>query len=127
MQDISKTKVTGLAGTQYIDKMLNATEHSSTGNDITISSEVDRVYKSIKQDTTTIVVDGKPVLDVTRDNLSDTVVWNPWMEKAKSMSDFAPADGYKHMVCVEVGAVNGFTTLEGSDGFEAGQILKSYL
>ena len=27
--------------------------------------------------------DGKPRLDVIRDNLEDTVVWNPWMEGAK--------------------------------------------
>lgn len=43
------------------------------------------------------------------------------------MSDFAPNDGYKTMVCVESGAVNGWTTLEAQDGFEAGQIMRAHI
>ena len=33
------------------------------------------------------------------------VVWNPWIEKAKMMSDFDD-DEYKQMVCVESGYVS---------------------
>jgi glucose-6-phosphate 1-epimerase len=106
--------------------MLNATEHQQTSPNLTISGEVDRVYKDIKQDTTSVLVDGKPVLDVTRDNLKDSVVWNPWIEKSKGMGDFEPKEGYKKMVCVEVGAVDGWETLEAGDTFEAGQLLKAY-
>lgn len=84
------------------------------------------MYKDIKQDTTSVLVDGKPVLDVTRDNLKDSVVWNPWIEKSKGMGDFEPKEGYKKMVCVEVGAVDGWETLEAGDTFEAGQLLKAY-
>jgi glucose-6-phosphate 1-epimerase len=85
------------------------------------------VYKSIKQDITSIVQDGKPRLDVQRDRLVDSVVWNPWIEKAKAMSDFEPNDGYKNMVCVEVGAVDGWQKLEPGETFEGGQIVKSHL
>lgn len=126
VQDISKTSITGLGSTTYIDKMLNATEHQQSTPNLTISGEIDRVYKGIKQDTTSVLIDGKPVLDVTRDNLQDTVVWNPWIEKSKGMGDFEPKDGYKKMVCVEVGAVDGWQTLESGDTFEAGQLLKAY-
>jgi len=55
------------------------------------------------------------------------VVWNPWVEKNKAMADLEPADAYKHFVCVEVGAVDGWQTLEPSDVFEGGQIVKSHL
>ncbi|CZT25307.1 probable uncharacterized enzymes related to aldose 1-epimerase [Ramularia collo-cygni] len=126
IEDISKTQVTGLGSTTYVDKMLNATEHQQTTPNVTFSGEVDRVYKDIKQDTTSIVVDGKPTLDVIRDNLADTVVWNPWIEKSKGMSDFEPKDGYKKMVCVEVGAVDGWQKLDSGDTFEAGQLLRAY-
>lgn len=126
-QDISKITVTGLGGTTYVDKVLNATEHQQSTPNLTIAGEVDRVYKSIKQDTTSIVEAGKPRFDVVRDNLEDTVVWNPWIEKAKSMGDFEPKDGYKKMVCVEVGSVNGWQKLEPGDTFEGGQILKSHI
>jgi glucose-6-phosphate 1-epimerase len=94
---------------------------------VTITGEVDRVYKSIPQDTTTIVEGGSPRFDVVRDNLQDTVVWNPWKEKAASMGDFSPDDGYRNMICVEVGAVNGWQKLEKGEVFEGGQTIKSLL
>ncbi|KAK5109988.1 hypothetical protein LTR62_006355 [Meristemomyces frigidus] len=120
IDDISKVAINGLGSTTYIDKMLNATEHQQTDPSIRIHGEVDRVYKSIKQDTTSITQDGKPRLDIVREGLSDSVVWNPWIEKAKGMGDFEPKEGYKKMVCVEVGAVDGWQKLEGGESFEGG-------
>ena len=74
-----------------------------------------------------ILEDGKPRFDITRDNVKDTVTWNPWIEKAKAMGDFAPNDGYKNMVCVEVGAVNGWQKLDKGEVFEGGMLVKSHL
>ncbi|GAB7366452.1 hypothetical protein MBLNU230_g8248t1 [Neophaeotheca triangularis] len=127
IDDISKVKVNGLGSTTYVDKVLNASEHQQTDPSIRVTGETDRVYKSIKQDTTSIVVDDKPRFDVQRDRIDDTVVWNPWIEKAKAIADFAPDDGYKQMICVEVGAVNGWQKLEGGETFEGGQIVRSHL
>lgn len=125
-QDISKTQVNGLGSETYVDKLLNATEHQQTSASLSITGEVDRVYKGLKLDTTSIVEDGKPSLDVTRDNLKDLVVWNAWIEKAKSMGDFEPKDGYKKYICVEVGSVDGFEVLSAGDTWEGGQILKAH-
>ncbi|KAF2739710.1 galactose mutarotase-like protein [Polyplosphaeria fusca] len=127
INDITKTQVNGLLGVQYIDKVLNASTHDQKDASVAITGEVDRVYKSIPQDTTTIVEGGSPRFDVVRDNLQDTVVWNPWIEKAASMGDFSPDDGYKNMICVEVGAVNGWQKLEKGEVFEGGQTIKSLL
>ena len=107
--------------------MLNATTHTQNTPELTITGETDRVYQSIPQTTTTVIEDDKPRFDVVRDNLSDTVVWNPWKEKAAAMGDFEPKDGYLRMLCVEVGAANGWQTLDAGEGFEAGQLIKSYL
>ena len=68
---------------------------------------------------------GAPRFDVVRDNLPDTVVWNPWREKAAGMGDFAPKDGFTQMVCVEVGSVDGWQKLEPGDTFEGGQLVRS--
>ncbi|USW47320.1 Putative aldose 1-/Glucose-6-phosphate 1-epimerase, galactose mutarotase-like domain superfamily [Septoria linicola] len=124
--DISKTQVNGLGSETYVDKVLNATEHQQTSASLSITGEVDRVYKGLKLDTTSVVEDGKPSLDVTRDNLKDLVVWNAWIEKAKSMGDFEPKDGYKKYICVEVGSVDGFEVLSAGDTWEGGQILKAH-
>ncbi|KAK4979523.1 hypothetical protein LTR66_010466 [Elasticomyces elasticus] len=127
VKNISNVSTSGLAGTSYIDKVLDATEHSSSSPTLSITGETDRVYKSLKQDTTSILQDDKPRLDVVRDNLTDTVVWNPWKEKAKAMGDFAPDEGYMNMVCVEVGSVDGWQKLEGGETFEGGQLVKSHI
>ncbi|KAF1984971.1 galactose mutarotase-like protein [Aulographum hederae CBS 113979] len=127
VKDISKTTVTGLAGLPFIDKVANATQGNPAPT-VTFSGEVDRVYTNIPQSTTSILdADGKPYIDVVRDNLSDTVVWNPWTEKAKGMGDFQPKDGFKHMVCVEAGAVEGWTKLEAGETWEGGMLAKSHL
>ncbi|KNG49798.1 protein kinase [Stemphylium lycopersici] len=127
IQDVSKIAITGLSGTEYIDKVLNASTHTQSDNQLKITGEVDRVYKDIKQDTTSITEDGKPRFDVIRDNVKDTVTWNPWIEKAKAMGDFSPDDGYKNMVCVEIGAVDGWQKLEKGEVWEGGMLVKSHL
>lgn len=127
-QDITQIGITGLGSTTYIDKVLDAGEHTESNTNLKIAGEVDRVYKSIKQDTTSIITsDGKPRLDVTRDNISDTVIWNPWIAKTKAMADLRPEDAYKYFVCVEVGSVDGWQKLEPGETFEGGQILRSHL
>lgn len=125
-QDVTTLQINGLGSVTYTDKVLNATEHTQTDPALAITGETDRVYKSIKQDTTSVLQGGKPRFDVTRDNLEDTVVWNPWVEKNKAMADLH--DGaYKNFVCVEVGAVNGWQRLEAGETFEGGMIVKSHL
>ncbi|KAF2092123.1 galactose mutarotase-like protein [Saccharata proteae CBS 121410] len=127
VKDITQTHITGLLGLSYTDKVLNATQHTESNARLSITGETDRVYTRIPQSTTSIMCADKPRFDIVRDNLSDTVVWNPWTEKAKAMKDFEPNEGYKEMICVEVGAVDGWTTLEGGETWEAGQIIKSHL
>lgn len=66
---------------------------------------------------------GKTKFTVLRDNLSNVVVWNPWIEKANGLSDFEPKDGYKNMLCIEPGSVSGWQTLEPGDAFEGAQTI----
>jgi glucose-6-phosphate 1-epimerase len=112
---------------KYVDKVLNGSVMEQSAPEVTISSEVDRVYRSIQQNTTSVVVGGRPRFDVVRDNLTDTVIWNPWREKAAAMGDFEPKNGYMKMLCVEVGAVAGWLSLDGGESWEGGQLIKSLL
>jgi glucose-6-phosphate 1-epimerase len=66
----------------------------------------------------------RPLFSVSLEALNDVVVWNPWVEKAQGMADFAPADGYKNMVCVEVGSVGGWQSLEKDETWEGGQVIR---
>jgi len=51
------------------------------------------------------------------------VVWNPWVEKAKEISDFGD-DEFPNMVCVESGHVSSPVILLPGTAFEASQILQ---
>ncbi|KAK4184046.1 galactose mutarotase-like domain-containing protein [Podospora australis] len=124
VKDITQVKITGLDGASYTDKVDGASTKSQSG-DVTITGETDRVYtpKGGPSDPVSVVESGKTPYTVTRDNLSNVVVWNPWTEKAEGMADFAPKDGYKNMLCIEPGAVGAWQTLEAGDAFEGAQTI----
>ncbi|KAI1772075.1 galactose mutarotase-like protein [Hypoxylon cercidicola] len=124
VDDISKIQVTGLEDSEYIDKVDAAKTKSQSGA-VTITGETDRVYTPAKGPSHAVVVaeEGETVFTVVRDNLKDVVVWNPWTEKAAGMGDFEPKDGFKNMICIEAGSVNGWVTLDPSDAFEGAQTI----
>jgi D-hexose-6-phosphate mutarotase len=102
--DISAVTVSGLKGVKYLDKVANFAESTETNDAIRISSEVDRVY--LNTSAAVEIHDGKlrrKVLVEKSGSLS-TVVWNPWINKAQQMPDFAN-DEYQRMICVESGNV----------------------
>lgn len=99
--DVTRAQVTGLAGAAFHDKVRG--ELSVQRGAITIAGEVDRVYDS---DAAVEVHD--PVLErvirVAKTGSSSTIVWNPWVEKAKRLTDFGD-DEWQGMLCVETANV----------------------
>ena len=119
-QDISKTTVSGLENSQYIDKVRNAKIFTEDSPQLPIKGEVDRVYTPNKtsagQDVPiTVSENGKPRFVVTRDSLPNVVVWNGAEDKIKGMGDFEPKDAWKRYICIEPGSVLGWTKLEGGE------------
>jgi glucose-6-phosphate 1-epimerase len=102
--DIAEVEITGLQGTTYIDKVDNFTAKLESAEAIRIKAETDRVYL----DTTGAVeIHDSPWhrrIRVEKTGSASTVVWNPWADKARQMSDFGD-DEYKQMVCVEAGSI----------------------
>lgn len=130
IEDISDVRVKNLHSKTYVDKTRNATSHTDTSAALEITQETDRVYKELDPAVPIVVSsakDDKPLFSITRDGLTDVVVWNPWIEKAKSMADFGPDEAYKNMLCVEAGAVSSWQTLEAGEAWEGGQSIKSRL
>lgn len=99
--DIRRVEVVGLDGCDYFDKVrgADATQEGS----VVFTEETDRVYSS----SATVRVQD-PVLQRTltieKSNSPTTVVWNPWIDKARAMSDFADEE-WSQMLCVEAAAV----------------------
>jgi len=105
--NIEKARVRGLDGVHYLDKTDSNRKKMQQG-EIVIASETDRIYL----DTTGAMELEDPVLHrctrVTKENSQTTVVWNPWVQKAHSLSDFAD-DDWKQMICIETSNVSDFS------------------
>jgi len=129
VKDITKVSISGLADSKYIDKVASGAVKTESSSSLAITGETDRVYTPTKGPSSPIVVSegGKQSYEVVRDNLENVVVWNPWIEKAKGMGDFAPKDGYKNMICIEAGQVAGWQKLEAGETFEGSQIIRASL
>jgi glucose-6-phosphate 1-epimerase len=97
--DIHQTKVHGLDGTAYLDKVRDFQQFTQSGP-VVFSEETDRVYINTAADC--LIED--PVfgrtIRVAKLGSSSSVVWNPWTEKEKGFADMAPGE-YADMVCVE--------------------------
>ena len=97
--DIDKVTVFGLEDITYADN-LESFKRKTEKEPITVSGEVDRVYLDTAQGIT--VKDAKLGRDllIGSKGSRSTVVWNPWIDKAKAMADFTD-EGYKSMICIE--------------------------
>jgi len=104
ISDIAEVEITGLSGTTYIDKVDNFTVKQESAAAIRISSETDRVYLDTSGPVEIHDSRLHRKIRVEKISSTSTVVWNPWVTKAKEMSDFDD-DEYKQMVCVEAGNV----------------------
>lgn len=95
--DSRRITIEGLDGAHYFDKTTQRDEVQSGA--VSLTQETDRVYHSRG---TVSVKD--PVADrtitVAKEGSANTVVWNPWEEKARGLSDVED-DAWQFMVCVE--------------------------
>lgn len=98
--DIRQVAVEGLAGAVYVDKARGGERCVQDGAPIRFAGETDRAY--LDTEATTTIVDaalGRRIL-VEKAGSRTTVVWNPWLAKARAMPDF-DADEWSSMLCVE--------------------------
>lgn len=102
--NIETISVSGLKGTSYSDKVENFVRKLEMDEVIRFTGEVDRVYT----DTTAPVDILDPTLGrrirVEKSGSASTVVWNPWVARARQLPDLGDND-YREMVCVESGNV----------------------
>jgi glucose-6-phosphate 1-epimerase len=109
--DIQKAQLRGLDSIHYLDKTDSNREKTQVGP-IAIRCETDRIYLN----TPDAVELEDPIrhrrINIGKENSLTTVVWNPWVEKARALPDFGD-DEWMHMVCVETCNVAGFAVTLG--------------
>jgi glucose-6-phosphate 1-epimerase len=98
--DVQQASVFGLENTNFIDKTDGFKRKKQDSEPLRIAKETDQVHLGTQ--TTCTVSD--PVWNrriiIEKSGSDSTVIWNPWVEKTKGMSDMA-TDGWKQMICVE--------------------------
>jgi D-hexose-6-phosphate mutarotase len=102
--DIAATRVVGLRGVEYLDALDSRKRKTEAHDAIGFTGEVDRIYVNVPPVTEIHDAALRRVIRVATENARATVVWNPWIAKAKAMPDFGDAE-YLRMVCVESGNV----------------------
>lgn len=103
--DINSIAVAGLKGAEFLDKVDNFARKRESNDQIKITGETDRVYLSTTSTVEILDSKLKRKIIVEKEGSSSTVLWNPWIAKAKAMADFDDEE-YLRTVCVESGNVS---------------------
>ena len=112
---------------QYVDKVKKGeTSTVDNSNPIEISQEVDRVYLSLLDPIESIIVEPERSREIHisqhAHSAQNVVVWNPWEDKCKAMTDMLPNE-YEQFVCVETGQIQESIQLQKGQVFEAVQVI----
>ena len=98
--NIAEIAVHGLVGCAYVDTVPQSPALCAQTGAVRFVAETDRVYEA----TVAACTIDDPVLNrrihIRKQGNHSTVVWNPWVAKAKRMADFGD-DEYPGRVCVE--------------------------
>jgi D-hexose-6-phosphate mutarotase len=102
--DINQVSVVGLQGVDYLDSLDGRRRKREMSDAIQFTGEVDRVYLDTPHAVEIRDASLRRTIRVEKEGSASTVVWHPWIAKAKAMADFGDAE-YLRMVCVESGNV----------------------
>jgi glucose-6-phosphate 1-epimerase len=96
--DLSAARLMGLAGQRQWDALTDM--HATTGPEpLQFTAEFDRVFDASAKPLQ--LSDGHRYLQLAQSaSFTETVVWNPHAALCAKLADM-PAEGYRHMLCVE--------------------------
>lgn len=100
VSDVRQVSIEGLAGARYQDRLVPDHTFTQGAEPVTIRAETDRIYAPTRA--ACIVHDpgwGRRLV-VEKSGSESTVVWNPWITKARAMPDFGD-DEWPSMLCIE--------------------------
>lgn len=100
VSDVRQVRIRGLEGVSYLDKTAAMARKPGEAEPIAIAAETDRVYLGTSGPVAIEDPGWHRRIVIGKSGSSTTVVWNPWIAKAKTMPDFGE-DEWIEMVCVE--------------------------
>ena len=100
VSDAREVSIEGLAGVSYFTVVGTPRTEIEAAAPIRITAETDRVYLNTQATCVAHDPGWQRKLVVKKTGSNATVVWNPWIVKAKAMPDFGD-DEWPFMLCIE--------------------------
>jgi glucose-6-phosphate 1-epimerase len=100
VSDARQIRIRGLEGAPYLDAAAAMARKPGETGPIAIVAETDRVYGATSASVTIEDPAWRRRIVVAKSGSRTTVVWNPWVAKAKAMPDFGDEE-WTGMLCVE--------------------------
>lgn len=100
VSDVKQVSIEGLAGVSYFTAVGTPRTETEFAAPIRITAETDRVYLNTQSTCVAHDPGWQRQLVVEKNGSNATVVWNPWIAKAKAMPDFGD-DEWPVMLCIE--------------------------
>jgi glucose-6-phosphate 1-epimerase len=115
VSDIKQVSIEGLDGVSYLNTLESWETQNVQVGDITFTGETDRIYQDTPELISIVDPEWKRRIQIQTIGSNSSVVWNPWIEKTKTLGDMQ-ADGWQNMVCVETANVmSDIVTLKPGD------------
>lgn len=123
VREIEEASLEGLRGQTYLDSTKGEEAMQGLGA-VTVEAEVDRIYWGHPQHERVLLLrePGRTLL-IEQQNFPDTVVWNPWIDKAAALADLPPTD-FRRFLCVEAAAIGEPVQLAGGEAWWGRQTLR---
>ncbi len=123
VSDIDAVRVEGLERLSYLDTVGEAS-HGRQRGPLTIDREVDRIYHGTWSPLKLVDRGWRRVLLISSEGSDSAVLWNPWVDKAKRLSQFAD-EAYREMLCIETAnAGDDFVVLQAGERHRLGFTLR---
>lgn len=118
VSDVRQVRIRGLEGVSYVDKTAAMARKPGEAGPISIAAETDRVYAGTSGTVTIEDPGWRRRIVVSKSGSRTTVVWNPWVAKAKAMPDFGDEE-WTGMLCVETANAGDDAVTLGPDASHA--------
>jgi glucose-6-phosphate 1-epimerase len=96
--NVQEVAIDELHNRYFLDKTDGKTKKQH--GKITLQGETDRIYFDTADNISIIDTVLRRCITITRKNSRSAVIWNPWIEKARALSDLGD-DEWQKMVCIE--------------------------
>ncbi|WP_020408054.1 D-hexose-6-phosphate mutarotase [Hahella ganghwensis] len=124
VSDIKNISIHDLDGIPYIDSLDRGAKHVQAGH-VAFDKEVDRIYYNTPPLIRVKDAGWNRTISLEAPESHSSVIWNPWIDKSKRLSQFTP-DSYREMVCVETArAASDFVEIPASEQHQVTLTLRS--